>query len=96
MSDLATAPLPATVKVAVEDLAWIPGGTFRMGSDSHYPEEAPAHDVTVSGFWMSRFVVTNAQYQRFVDETGYVTLAEKPPMPPTIQAQSPTCSCLRR
>ena len=33
-------------------MVWIPGGTFLMGSDKHYPEEAPAHEVTVDGFWM--------------------------------------------
>ena len=34
------------------DMVWVPGGTFQMGSDKHYPEEAPAHRVTVDGFWM--------------------------------------------
>ncbi len=56
----------------------IPGGTFRMGSDEHYPEEAPAREVEVSGFWMSPTTVTNADYARFVAETGYVTVAERP------------------
>jgi len=63
------------------DCVWIPGGTFRMGSDDHYPEEAPAHNVTVDGFWMSKHAVTNAEFARFVDETGYVTLAERPANP---------------
>ena len=36
------------------DMVWISGGTFRMGSDRHYPEEAPAHQVTVDGFWIDR------------------------------------------
>jgi len=49
-----------------------------MGSDGHYPEEAPAHKVTVAGFWISRYTVTNADFNRFVDATGYVTLAEHP------------------
>jgi sulfatase modifying factor 1 len=62
-------------------MIWIPGGTFRMGSDNHYPEEAPAHNVSVDGFWMSRHAVTNAEFRRFVDETGYVTLAERPANP---------------
>jgi sulfatase modifying factor 1 len=35
-------------------MIWIPGGTFRMGSDRHYPEEAPVHHVTVDGFWIDR------------------------------------------
>jgi sulfatase modifying factor 1 len=60
------------------DLVWIPGGTFRMGSDRHYPEEAPVHSVGVDGFWMRKFAVTNDEFGRFVDETGYVTVAERP------------------
>jgi sulfatase modifying factor 1 len=59
----------------------IPGGTFVMGSDKHYPEEAPPHDVTVGACWIDIFVVTNAQFAEFVRETGYVTLAEKPANP---------------
>jgi formylglycine-generating enzyme required for sulfatase activity len=59
------------------DMAWIPGGTFRMGSDRHYPEEAPARDATVRGFWMDRHPVTNGQFSRFVQATGYVTIAER-------------------
>jgi len=62
----------------MEDGAWIPPGTFRMGSDDHYPEEAPARGVTVDGFWIDRFQVTNARFARFVDATGYVTVAERP------------------
>jgi formylglycine-generating enzyme required for sulfatase activity len=56
----------------------VPGGTFTMGSDRHYPEEAPAHRVSVDGFWMDAAAVTNAEFARFVDETGYVTVAERP------------------
>jgi len=37
-------------KPPLENMNWIPGGTFLMGSDKHYPEEAPAHEVTVNGF----------------------------------------------
>jgi len=52
-----------------------------MGSDRHYPEEAPAHDVSVDGFWMDRAPVTNRDFLQFVNATGYVTLAEKKPDP---------------
>ncbi|MEZ5380245.1 MAG: formylglycine-generating enzyme family protein [Microthrixaceae bacterium] len=60
--------------------AWIsiPGGTFAMGSDRHYPEEAPVHSVTVDGFEMGATTVTNGQFAAFVDATGYVTVAERP------------------
>ena len=60
------------------DMIWIPGGTFRMGSEDFYPEERPVHEVTVDGFWMDRYIVTNEQFARFVAETGYVTVAERP------------------
>jgi formylglycine-generating enzyme required for sulfatase activity len=60
------------------DMVRIRGGTFRMGSDVHYPEEAPAHNVRVHGFWIDKYAVTNAKFQHFVDATGYVTLAEQP------------------
>ena len=50
-----------------------------MGSDSHYPEEAPAHPVTVGDFWIDRTPVTNKQFRKFVNETGYVTVAELKP-----------------
>jgi formylglycine-generating enzyme required for sulfatase activity len=51
-------------------MIWIPGGTFRMGSDKHYPEEAPVHRVTVAGFWMDRTPVTNRDFRKFVNATG--------------------------
>ncbi|HYP71105.1 MAG TPA: SUMF1/EgtB/PvdO family nonheme iron enzyme, partial [Variovorax sp.] len=49
-----------------------------MGSNDHYPEEAPAHRVRVNGFWMDQHTVTNAEFRRFVEATGHVTLAERP------------------
>lgn len=57
----------------------IPGGTFTMGSDVHYPEEAPAHAVQVDSFWLDAFAVTNAQFAGFVAATAHVTVAERPP-----------------
>jgi sulfatase modifying factor 1 len=61
------------------DMIFIPGGTFRMGSDKHYPEEAPAHTVNVGPFWIDRTPVTNRQFRKFVNATGYVTFAEIAP-----------------
>ena len=62
-------------------MVWVPGGRFTMGSNRHYPEEAPARVAVVRGFWMDRFTVTNEEFARFVEETGHVTLAELPPDP---------------
>jgi formylglycine-generating enzyme len=59
-------------------MAWIPGGTFQMGSEDFYPEEQPVHQVSVDGFWMECYEVTNEQFARFVNETSYKTLAERP------------------
>src|SRR5262249_3982789 len=87
-SDPAAAPGMVTQVIAgplvvphADTMVWIPGGTFRMGSDRHYPEEAPAHKVKVDGFWMSRHTVTNEEVARFVEETGHITLAERPANP---------------
>lgn len=60
------------------ELIELPGGEFRMGSTSFYPEEAPIHTVTVAPFAIERHPVTNAEFAEFVDATGYVTVAEKP------------------
>ena len=63
------------------DMAWIPGGTFRMGSEDWYPEERPVHHVAVDGFWIDTHQVTVAEFRRFVKATGYVTSAEIAPEP---------------
>jgi formylglycine-generating enzyme required for sulfatase activity len=62
-------------------MVWIPGGTFRMGSDKHYAEEAPVHQVTVDAFWIDRTPVTNREFGEFVRATGHVTFAEIAPDP---------------
>jgi formylglycine-generating enzyme len=72
---------PASADAGASDMVRIPGGMFRMGSDQHYPEEAPAHNVRVYGFWIDRYAVTNADFQRFVESTGHITLAERPANP---------------
>src|SRR4029453_1372229 len=63
------------------DMIWIPGRTFRMGSDDHYREERPAHDVRVDGFWIDRYPVTNDRFTAFVQATGHITTAEMHPDP---------------
>jgi len=62
-------------------MLWIPGGTFRMGSEDFYPEERPVHEVAVDGFWMDCYAITNEQFGRFVAATNYLTLAEREPNP---------------
>jgi sulfatase modifying factor 1 len=75
---------------APEGMAWVPGGTFTMGSDlSGYPEEAPPRPATVAGFWMDVHPVTVAGFARFVAATGYATVAERPPDPAQYPALDP-------
>lgn len=62
----------------VKGMAWVPGGAYAMGSEDFYPEERPVREVEVDGFWMDRHPVTVAQFRRFVAETGYTTVAERP------------------
>ena len=68
----------ASAAVQGDAMVAIPGGEFVMGSDKHYAEEAPAHRAAVGAFWMDEHTVTNKEFRRFVDATGYLTLAEKP------------------
>lgn len=72
-------------------MAWIPGGVFLMGSDHKlaYANERPTHQVRVPGFWMDLTHVTNDQFARFVQETGYLTTAERKPEWDTIRVQLP-------
>lgn len=61
-----------------ENMAFIHGGTFRMGSDNHYVEEKSVDKVKVTDFCIDRHEVTNAQFTQFVAKTGYITVAERP------------------
>lgn len=72
-------------------MVWIPPGRFRMGSDapSARPDERPAHVVRVSGFFMDRHEVINAAFRRFVQATGYRTVAERPVDPKLWAAEGP-------
>ena len=81
--------LAQTTERSPEGMVYIPGGTFRMGSDRHYPEEAPVHRVTVDGFWMDRTPVTNRQFREFINATGYATFAELVPNAKIIPVRCP-------
>jgi formylglycine-generating enzyme required for sulfatase activity len=60
-------------------MAWVPGGSFLMGSEEFYPEERPVREVSVDGFWIDVHPVTVADFRRFVKATGHVTIAERAP-----------------
>jgi sulfatase modifying factor 1 len=77
-----TSSLPraeTTLESPNNNMVWVAGGGFLMGSDQAYPEESPAHRVTVDGFWIDKYTVTNEEFSKFVDATGYVTTAERVP-----------------
>ncbi|MFL9991872.1 formylglycine-generating enzyme family protein [Paraburkholderia sediminicola] len=78
-------------KTGPRDMVWIPGGEFAMGSDHQHaqPNEGPAHRVKVSGYWIDRYDVTNADFARFVAATGYVTTAERKPRWEDLAVQLP-------
>src|SRR5690606_30312573 len=91
-------PVPAEPVVVLGDgvttpggMAWIPPGSFQMGSDSKLAQanEKPAHAVSVKGFWMDVTHVTNDEFAEFVRQTGYVTTAEQKPDWETIRVQLP-------
>jgi formylglycine-generating enzyme len=62
-------------------MTWISGGSFRMGCERFYPEEAPVHTVGVDDFWIDSHPVTVRDFRRFVEATGHVTVAERRPDP---------------
>ena len=70
--------LPADVP---RDMRFVAGGAFTMGSKHFYPEEAPLRNVRVDPFWIDAAPVTNGEFARFVEATGYVTVAEIAPDP---------------
>ncbi len=74
-----------------QKMIWVPGGTFTMGTDEEeaYDHERPGHRVSLRGFWISETEVTNAQFKKFVDATGYVTVAERKPDWEQLKSQLP-------
>jgi len=81
-----TSPPPG---LAPPGMVWVPGGEFSMGTDDPtemicggpdaMPDARPIHRVYVDGFWMDRTEVTNEEFERFVQATGYITVAEHKP-----------------
>jgi sulfatase modifying factor 1 len=86
-----TLPLTLPLYASPEGMAWIPPGEFTMGSNAPTArsDEKPAHRVRLDGFWIDATPVTNAEFKKFVDATGYVTTAEKAPSLEEIMAQVP-------
>ena len=73
----------------MEEMVRIEGGAFLMGSDRHYPEEAPQHRVEVDVFLIDPAPVTNRQFAAFIKATGYVTVAERPLNPADFPGAAP-------
>jgi formylglycine-generating enzyme len=75
----------------LEDMVWIDGGTFTMGTNDRnaYEHERPAHLVKVTGYWIDITEVTNRQFKIFVDDTGYITVAERAPKWEDLKTQLP-------
>lgn len=73
MTDAAT----TSIDSSLSGFIWLDGGEFTMGSNDHYPEEAPAHRVRVGGLWVSPTAVTNREFAAFARATGYKTVAEE-------------------
>ena len=74
-------PPSADLVAPAPGMAFVPGGSFAMGSVAFYPEEAPVRRVRVDPFWIDETPVTNAQFRAFVEATGHVTFAEIAPDP---------------
>lgn len=70
-------------------MVWIPGGQFWRGGEPQFADAQPVHLVYVDGFWMDRTEVTNADFERFAQETHYVTVAERTPTADEIPGASP-------
>jgi sulfatase modifying factor 1 len=81
LAQAALSTITASGKVSHEGMVWIPAGTYAMGAADREgrPDEYPAHQVTLDGFWADATEVTNAQFLKFVAATGYVTTAETKP-----------------
>ncbi len=68
---------PAVNKSNNAEMVLIPAGTFEMGTKA-FEDSKPLHEVTVNSFWMDEHEVTNAQFEKFIKGTNYITIAERP------------------
>lgn len=86
-----SAPLLEAPSENPEGMIWIPSGEFIMGGEDALSrdDEKPTHKVILDGFWMDIHEVTNQQYQEFISETGYVTVAERKPDWEVLKLQVP-------
>ncbi|MFN8222870.1 MAG: formylglycine-generating enzyme family protein [Gaiellales bacterium] len=73
----------------LDEMCWIPGGRFWMGSQGFYVEEGPVREATCAGFWIDVHPVTTSAFRRFVESTGHVTVAERAPEPETVPGADP-------
>jgi sulfatase modifying factor 1 len=73
------AGITAAATFSTNDMVWLAGGKFVMGSEEGQTDERPLHEVELDGFWMDKTEVTNEQFEKFVKATGYITIAERKP-----------------
>jgi sulfatase modifying factor 1 len=80
-SDSSSSDINFSGDTSTSGMVYIPGGFFDMGGDNEQAsaDELPKHKVQVSAFYLDATEVTNAQFKKFVDATGYITTAEKKP-----------------
>ena len=75
-------PLPnasGSVEFDTDAMVWLGGGSFEMGSATGQQDEQPVHQVKVDGFWIGKHEVTNAEFEAFTKDSGYLTIAERQP-----------------
>ncbi len=80
---------PSNEPVNTAGMVWIPAGEFLMGSEDGRADESPTHKVQLDGFWMDQTLVTNEAFSKFVDATGYQTVAERTPNPKDFPGADP-------
>ncbi len=73
--------IAASGDTSSKGMVYIPGGSFSMGADNQQADkdEYPKHEVKLNAFWIDKTEVTNAEFEKFINATGYITTAEKKP-----------------